>query len=38
VRSIGKTCNRFACNYFERKNLIGGQSVARASNSFERAG
>lgn len=38
VRSISKTCNRFACNYFERKHLIGGQNVARASNSFERAG
>ncbi|HEY0481634.1 MAG TPA: hypothetical protein VGD37_29155 [Kofleriaceae bacterium] len=44
VRSIGRTCPRFAVSYFERDRLFegshlnGGQSVARASDSFGRAG
>lgn len=43
VRSIGRTCDRFGADYFERdrrfeNHLPGGKRVARASDSFERAG
>jgi hypothetical protein len=43
VRSIGRTCDRFTANYFQRDRLLdgghlnGGKSVARAADSFGRA-
>jgi hypothetical protein len=43
VRSVGRTCNRFTVNYFERDRLFecshlnGGKCVARTSDSFGRA-
>jgi hypothetical protein len=38
VQTIGRTCDRFNVNYFERTHLNGGSDVARASDILERAG
>jgi hypothetical protein len=38
VQAIGRTCSRFAVNYFERNHVNGGRDVARAPDIFERAG